>query len=549
MAKEMSENKTEKPTTEKTLEKRIEHIKNKRRDRGGIFQPQEHNPLIEMLMSRDVSGRSPSKARIKPRKSVVGKGSRRSSSREISPLEARAAYRRNSTAHQALPSVASKDRRKSTAPSSRTSREAAPEHANTISKTHGRAKPSSTSRTSSKRLEVSDASKNKSSVSSSKRRREETELETDEHDTGYDTPSPSKRLKKSAVPLPSASTTAKSATTSRSAPAKSKSKTATKEASHAERSDHDEDMDEPPPQKSKPNSTTKKRGRPKKIVDNSDVSEVPSTSKAKAKPKRAPASKPPSNKSGPTAKQGKTTAGKSRKKTISVDDDEPQGKTKGKGKKKAEPIPEPDIDSNSEEETDYRLKLPKSRLETVVEEDEEVEEESSGRNRKAITKGAATSGKGASTVSKPGASSASEVRRRKQHVEDDDIDERQSRDKIPTRAGKSKSQAPSRLKALTDVDKKDGIENENPISTSPPQNPKATSSRSKPNSAKATKTGSASGPASKSKPTSKSNTKRKRPGADPAPFPKSKFANLPTTVFNSPIKAAGNSDDELDFLS
>ena len=50
---------------EDSREKRLARVKSKQRDRGGIFKPAETNPLIDILMSRDISGRSPSKAKRK----------------------------------------------------------------------------------------------------------------------------------------------------------------------------------------------------------------------------------------------------------------------------------------------------------------------------------------------------------------------------------------------------------------------------------------------------------------------------------------------------
>lgn len=60
---------------EESREKRLARIKSKQRDRGGIFKPAESNPLIDILLARDASGRSPSKVRRKslahgPRKSL-----------------------------------------------------------------------------------------------------------------------------------------------------------------------------------------------------------------------------------------------------------------------------------------------------------------------------------------------------------------------------------------------------------------------------------------------------------------------------------------------
>ena len=55
---------------EASREKRINRVKAKQRDRGGIFKPAETNPLIDILLARDITGLSLSKAqKKKPRKS------------------------------------------------------------------------------------------------------------------------------------------------------------------------------------------------------------------------------------------------------------------------------------------------------------------------------------------------------------------------------------------------------------------------------------------------------------------------------------------------
>ena len=50
---------------EESREKRLARVKSKQRDRGGIFKPAESNPLIDILLARDISGRSPSKVKRK----------------------------------------------------------------------------------------------------------------------------------------------------------------------------------------------------------------------------------------------------------------------------------------------------------------------------------------------------------------------------------------------------------------------------------------------------------------------------------------------------
>ncbi|EED78579.1 predicted protein [Postia placenta Mad-698-R] len=50
-------------TVEASRAKRIERLKSRYRDRGGIFVPATHNPLLDILLSRGVDGESPSKAR------------------------------------------------------------------------------------------------------------------------------------------------------------------------------------------------------------------------------------------------------------------------------------------------------------------------------------------------------------------------------------------------------------------------------------------------------------------------------------------------------
>lgn len=59
--------------------KRIERVKAKYRDRGGIFKPKENNDLINILLAKDVSGLSPSK-RAKRKSNAAA--SRKSSGRK-----------------------------------------------------------------------------------------------------------------------------------------------------------------------------------------------------------------------------------------------------------------------------------------------------------------------------------------------------------------------------------------------------------------------------------------------------------------------------------
>ncbi|KAI0354332.1 hypothetical protein OH77DRAFT_1590790 [Trametes cingulata] len=49
-------------TVEASREKRIERQQARFRDRGGIFQPSEHNALLDILLARGVNGESPSRA-------------------------------------------------------------------------------------------------------------------------------------------------------------------------------------------------------------------------------------------------------------------------------------------------------------------------------------------------------------------------------------------------------------------------------------------------------------------------------------------------------
>ncbi|KAI9060127.1 hypothetical protein FKP32DRAFT_1595518 [Trametes sanguinea] len=62
-------------TVEASREKRLERQQARFRDRGGIFKPSEHNPLLDLLLSRGVNGESPSRAN----------SPRRSRSRSASP--------------------------------------------------------------------------------------------------------------------------------------------------------------------------------------------------------------------------------------------------------------------------------------------------------------------------------------------------------------------------------------------------------------------------------------------------------------------------------
>ena len=96
-----------KPSIEESREKRLARIKSKQRDRGGIFKPAETNPLIDILMAKDVSGRSPSKARRKSGGHALKKGREGSVD---SVLETRKADKRKQSTAPAADGVA---RRKS----------------------------------------------------------------------------------------------------------------------------------------------------------------------------------------------------------------------------------------------------------------------------------------------------------------------------------------------------------------------------------------------------------------------------------------------------
>ena len=71
--------KTQPIDVEASRAKRIERVKAKYRDRGGIFKPKENNDLINILLAKDVSGLSPSK-RAKRKSSAAA--SRKSSGRK-----------------------------------------------------------------------------------------------------------------------------------------------------------------------------------------------------------------------------------------------------------------------------------------------------------------------------------------------------------------------------------------------------------------------------------------------------------------------------------
>ncbi|KAI0744646.1 hypothetical protein C8Q76DRAFT_8681 [Earliella scabrosa] len=66
-------------TVEASRAKRIERQQARYRDRGGIFKPAEHNPLLDLLLARGVNGESPSRAT----------SLRRSRSRSTSPIRPR----------------------------------------------------------------------------------------------------------------------------------------------------------------------------------------------------------------------------------------------------------------------------------------------------------------------------------------------------------------------------------------------------------------------------------------------------------------------------
>ncbi|KAI0920523.1 hypothetical protein AcV5_010237 [Taiwanofungus camphoratus] len=60
---------------EESRTKRIERLKSRFRDRGGVFVPSAHNALLDILLARGVNGESPSKLRNRRRSAVAGTGS------------------------------------------------------------------------------------------------------------------------------------------------------------------------------------------------------------------------------------------------------------------------------------------------------------------------------------------------------------------------------------------------------------------------------------------------------------------------------------------
>ena len=117
--KTLQEN-AEKLDIEESREKRLGRIKAKRRDRGGIFQPREDNPLLDILMSRDISGRSPTKPRSRSQRPSVERDNRGSCPKAKSSMKRNGVPRRASAASNVSSNVAGKQRRKSQAPPSNT---------------------------------------------------------------------------------------------------------------------------------------------------------------------------------------------------------------------------------------------------------------------------------------------------------------------------------------------------------------------------------------------------------------------------------------------
>lgn len=127
METETAEQKKERLDIEESRVKRLERVKSKQRDRGGIFKPAETNPLIDILMARDVSGLSPTKKihtqKAKPRRrSSAANTARDQNHAQGKAAKPQATDRRKSAAAIASIPATGKTRRKSIAQSNKASK-------------------------------------------------------------------------------------------------------------------------------------------------------------------------------------------------------------------------------------------------------------------------------------------------------------------------------------------------------------------------------------------------------------------------------------------
>ncbi|KAL5525141.1 hypothetical protein ACEPAF_9010 [Sanghuangporus sanghuang] len=516
--KDKSQQEKEKLSIEESREKRLERIKAKRRDRGGIFQPREDNPLLDILMSRDVSGRSPTKPRSQSRRPSADQGARGTVSKAKKSSTSQGIVKRESVTSHASSAVAAQRRRKSKAPPSKA------EDSDDEITLKGKVKFTGIPRNSPKRSE---------NTSSSKRLRE---VEDNEDTDSADLPSPPKRLKKSGISKISTSTSALKMTESSRKPS-SNSKARLKAKGKASSIIMDDAEDDEAPWKAALSPVEKKRGRPKKVTASTRKDDVPDTvevrSASTSKPKRPPKAEKAKSSTKPVVATSTTQT----KKILATSSSEEQlaaalntgfDKTRGKGKKKADPVPEPE----SKEEKHYRTQVPKPRLDTVCEEDEEGEAlYGEGDDAETVFTGQNMSH--ISSIPKPNMAKVSGKRKGKLKADEETVGFETLPEAVDVVPSKTK------IKGKTGARTK-------PTSSEATEQKQSSTARRKPKSSPGSAGRARSKPTSKSKSTRHSKPRAKHPSLA---MQKSRFANLPIPQLGSPLKAADNEDDEIDFLS
>ncbi|KAL5498296.1 hypothetical protein ACEPAH_2437 [Sanghuangporus vaninii] len=520
--KDKTQQEKEKLNIEESREKRLGRIKAKRRDRGGIFQPREDNPLLDILMSRDVSGRSPTKPRSQSLRPSADRVARGTTPKSKKSSTSQGIVKRESAISHATSAVASKRRRKSKAPPSNA------EDSDDGITLKGKMKFSGIPRNSPKR---SENSKGKSPAPSSKRSREAGDNEDND---SADLPSPPKRLKKSGAPKISTSTSASKMTkSSRKSTSNSKPKAKGKASSIIT----DDTEDEEAPGKAALSPVEKKRGRPGKVTASTSKEDVPNTvdiqSASTSKPKRPPKAERAKSSTKPviatlTTQTKKISATTSSEERLVAALNTGFDKARGKRKKKADPVPEPE----SKEETHYRTQVPKPRLDTVFEEDEEGDAlDGEGHDAETVFPGKNLSY--ISSTPKPNTTKINGKRKGKLKADEETVGLETLPEAVDVVPSKTKT------KGKTDVRTK-------PTSGEDTEQKQSSTARRKPKSSPASAGRATPKPTSKSKSTRHSKPKAKHPSLA---VQKSRFANLPMPQLGSPLKAADNEDDEIDFLS
>ncbi|KAL5520450.1 hypothetical protein ACEPAG_9674 [Sanghuangporus baumii] len=539
--KDKTQQEKEKLNIEESREKRLERIKAKRRDRGGIFQPREDNPLLDILMSRDVSGRSPTKPKSQSRHPPSGLKARGTTSKAKKSSTSQGIVKRESVTSKASSAVAAKRRRKSKAPPS------IQEDSDDEITLKGKMKFLGIPRNSSK---LSENSKGTSpgkydipraiilihltyvSAPSSKRPRQ---AEDNEDTDSADLPSPPKRLRKSGVSKnPTSTSASKMSESSRKPPSNSKARSKAKGKASSIITDDAEN--EEMPRKTILSPIEKKRGKPKKIIPSTSKEHVPDTDEVRSASASKPKRPPKAEKAKSSTKPVEATLSTHTKKTLVTTSSEEAlavalntgfDRARGKRKKKVDPVPEPE----SKDETHYRTKVTKPRLDTVFEEDEEGEPlDDEGDDAKAVFPGQNSSHM--SSTPMPNMAKVSGKRKGKLKADEDTVALQtlpETVDVVPNKT-KTKGKTGTRTK---------------PTSSEATEQKQSPIARRKPKSSSAS-TKRTSKPTSKSKSTRQSKPKTKHPSLA---MQKSRFANLPMTQLGSPLKAADNEDDEIDFLS